>query len=152
MKLLRLAVLGAAVYGAKKWLDENPNAKRQVREAADNAAQQARHAMDTAREEVDKRRRKGEHEAATGAAGAGFTPDSDVPSGSMFGPGPSGAGASGNGPSATGSPATATSSPGSTDSGSSGPRSTDPATSGLGTPPESGAGLGAGVPPTDRTT
>lgn len=142
MKLLRLAVLGAAVYGAKKWLDENPNAKRQVREAADNAAQQARHAMDTAREEVDKRRRKGEHEAATGAAGTGFTTDSDVPSGSMFGPGPSGAGASGNGPSATGSSATATSSPESTDSG----------TSGLGTPPESGAGLGAGVPPTDRTT
>jgi hypothetical protein len=95
MKLLRLAVLGAAMYGAKKWLDENPNAKQQVREAADNAAQQARHAMDAARQEVDKRRHQGEHQAATGGAGTGFTADSDVPSGSMFSPGPSGAGGPG---------------------------------------------------------
>jgi hypothetical protein len=147
MKLLRLAVLGAAVYGAKKWLDENPNAKRQVREAADNASQQARHAMDTARQEVDKRRHKGEHEPTTGQAGTGFTADSDVPSGSMFGSGTSGAGASGNGPSATGSSGTgssgtATAATGTADSGTSGP----------GTSTGSGAGLGAGVPPTDRTT
>jgi hypothetical protein len=135
MKLLRLAVLGAAVYGAKKWLDENPNAKRQVREAADNAAQQARHAMDTARQEVDKRRHKGEHETATGDAGTGFTADSDVPSGSMFGPGASGAGVSGNGPSATGSSATGSSATGSSATGSSGTGSS-----------------GTGVPPTDRTT
>jgi hypothetical protein len=100
MKLLRLAVLGAAVYGAKKWLDENPNAKRQVREAADNAAQQARHAMDTARQGVDKRRHKGEHGAATGDAGTGFTADSGVPSGSTFGGSASGArGSDNNGPS-----------------------------------------------------
>jgi len=99
MKLLRLAVLGAAVYGAKKWLDENPNAKRQVREAADNAAQQARHAVDTARQEVDKRRHKGGHDAATGDAGTGFTADSGVPSGSTFGPTASGARGSDNGPS-----------------------------------------------------
>ncbi|HEU4492045.1 MAG TPA: hypothetical protein VFR74_14345 [Jiangellales bacterium] len=140
MKLLRLAVLGAAVYGAKKWLDENPNAKRQVREAADNATQQARHAMDTARQEVDKRRHKGEHEA-TGDAGAGFTADSDVPSGSRFGPGASGAGASGNGPSATGYSGTAAAAPG----------TADPGTSGPGTSTGSGADLGTGVPPTDRT-
>jgi hypothetical protein len=118
MKLLRLAVLGAAVYGAKKWLDDNPDAKRQVREAADNAAQQARHAMDTARQEVDKRRHKGQHEAATGDAGTGFTADSDVPSGSMFSPGASGAGASGNGPSATGPSATGPSATGPSATGS----------------------------------
>jgi hypothetical protein len=90
MKLLRLAVLGAAAYGAKKWLDENPNAKRQVREAADNAKLQARHAMDTARHEVDKRRHGGEGGAETGEAGTGFTADSEVPSSSMFGSATSG--------------------------------------------------------------
>jgi hypothetical protein len=147
MKLLRLAVLGAAVYGAKKWLDENPNAKRQVREATDNAAQQARHAMDAARQEVDKRRHKGEHEAFTGDAGTDFTADSDMPSGSMFGPGGSGAVVSGNGPSATGPSATASSG-----TATAGPGTADSGTSGSGTSTGSGAGLGAGVPPTDRPT
>jgi hypothetical protein len=90
MKLLRLAVLGAAAYGAKKWLDENPNAKRQVHEAADNAKLQARHAMDTARHEVDKRRHGSEGGAEADEPGTGFTADSEVPSGSMFGSGTSG--------------------------------------------------------------
>lgn len=58
MRIFRLAVLGAAAYGIKKWLDENPTAKQQVRQAADTATAQAKSAAESLKHQVDERRHK----------------------------------------------------------------------------------------------
>lgn len=92
MKIVRLAVLGAAAYGVKKWLEENPDAKRQVMGAAGTAKEQARHAADTVKAEVDARRHKNGEPIGDDAFGG-------VPTGSMAGPaeqvGPAGMSADG---------------------------------------------------------
>lgn len=83
MKLLRLAVLGAAAYGVKKWLDENPSAKRQVLEAADTAKAQAKHAAENVKHQVDERRERKVAEDAFGTpppASTTSTAATDVPS------------------------------------------------------------------------
>ena len=56
MGVIRLAVLGAAAYGIKKWLDENPSAKRQVLDAADTAKTQAQTAAEGLKHKVEERR------------------------------------------------------------------------------------------------
>ena len=45
-KLTNLALLGAVVYAVKKYLDDNPAAKRQAKEYADQATAQAKHAAE----------------------------------------------------------------------------------------------------------
>jgi septal ring factor EnvC (AmiA/AmiB activator) len=78
MKVIRLAVLGAAAYGVKKWLDENPTAKQQVREAADTAKVQAKHAAETVKHQVDERRSKGPEAEGVGDTYGGDPLASDL--------------------------------------------------------------------------
>lgn len=76
MKIFRLAVLGAAAYGVKKWLDQNPKAKEQAKQAADRAKEQATKAAEQVKHQVDERRQGGSGDVwqsatSTGTAGAG---------------------------------------------------------------------------------
>jgi len=54
-KLLGLALVAGIVVGVKKYLDNNPEAKRQVREQANKAMGQAKHLAEGAGEKVKAR-------------------------------------------------------------------------------------------------
>jgi uncharacterized protein YjbJ (UPF0337 family) len=54
-KLLGLALVAGAVIGVKKYLDNNPDAKRQVKEQANKAMGQAKHLAEGASEKVKAR-------------------------------------------------------------------------------------------------
>jgi hypothetical protein len=55
-KLLGLALVAGIVVGVKKYLDNNPEAKRQVREQANKAMGQAKHLAEGAGDKVKARR------------------------------------------------------------------------------------------------
>jgi hypothetical protein len=54
-KLLGLAVLAGIVAAVKRYLDTNPDAKRQVKEQANKAMDQAKHLAEEAGEKVKAR-------------------------------------------------------------------------------------------------
>ena len=54
-KLLGLALVAGIVVGVKKYLDNNPETKRQVKEQANKAMGQAKHLAGRAGEEVKAR-------------------------------------------------------------------------------------------------
>src|SRR3954471_11918383 len=54
-KLLGLALIAGIAVGAKKYLDNNPEAKRQVKEQANKAMAQAKHLAEGAGEKVKAR-------------------------------------------------------------------------------------------------
>jgi hypothetical protein len=54
-KLLGLALVAGIVVGIKKYLDNNPEAKRQVKEQANRAMGQAKHLAEGAGEKVKAR-------------------------------------------------------------------------------------------------
>jgi len=54
-KLLGLALVAGIVVGVKKYLDNNPEAKRQVKEQANKAMGQAKHLVEGAGEKVKAR-------------------------------------------------------------------------------------------------
>jgi hypothetical protein len=55
-KLLGLALIAGIAVGAKKYLDNNPEAKRQVKERANKAMAQAKHLAEGAGDKVKARR------------------------------------------------------------------------------------------------
>jgi hypothetical protein len=55
-KLLGLALVAATVVGVKNYLDNNPEAKRQVKEQANKAMGQAKHLAEGVGEKVKARR------------------------------------------------------------------------------------------------
>jgi hypothetical protein len=54
-KLLGLALIAAIIAGVKRYLDSNPDARRQVKEQANKAMGQAKHLAEEAGEKVKAR-------------------------------------------------------------------------------------------------
>ena len=74
-KLLGLALVAGIVVGVKKYLDNNPEAKRQVKEQANKVMGQARHLAEEAGDKVKARTSQAQDQvdSFTGAATPGST-------------------------------------------------------------------------------
>jgi hypothetical protein len=74
-KLIGLALVAGIVVGIKKYLDNNPEAKRQVKEQANKAMGQAKHLAEEAGEKVKARTSQAQNQvdSFTGAATPGST-------------------------------------------------------------------------------
>jgi hypothetical protein len=74
-KLLGLALVAGIVVGVKKYLDNNPEAKRQVKEQANRAMGQAKHLAEGAADKVKARTSQAQDQvdSFTGAATSGST-------------------------------------------------------------------------------
>lgn len=74
-KLLGLALVAGIVVGVKKYLDNNPEAKRQMKEQANKAMGQAKHLAEGAGDKVKARTSQAQDQvdSFTGATTAGST-------------------------------------------------------------------------------
>jgi hypothetical protein len=74
-KLIGLALVAGIVVGIKKYLDNNPEAKRQVKEQANKAMGQAKHLAEEAGEKVKARTSQAQNQvdSFTGAGTPGST-------------------------------------------------------------------------------
>ena len=62
-KLLGLALIAAIIAGVKRYLDSNPDARRQVKEQANKAMDQAKHLAGEASEKVKARTSQAQDDA-----------------------------------------------------------------------------------------